>query len=165
MKIKHKLISLTFLVAFLCWANPVSAQNKLVQIFVQKEEGKTRTRNNGQKYPGYSRVQVVEDQTAHMHIIRIICTGKGWDLCPDGPNEVILGNAIFADTYENMVAKVQRDIDQNITDGRFYMDGWYCSWDNGSKTEDVENDTFIYSYNLMIQSEVPAVYEGAVTNQ
>lgn len=164
MQIKHKLISLAFLIACLCLANPTSAQNKLVQIFIQKSDGKTRTLDNGQKYPGYRVVQVLENQTAHQHTIRIICSGKGWDMCPDG-DDVVMNRVITMSTYETMVAKIERDIDLNQANGRFYMDGWYCVWENGSKSYDVETSTYVYNYNLMIQSEVPAIFVGAVSNQ
>ena len=123
----------------------------------------SRTQNGGKAIPegqpnagqvGYQLVKREEDKKS----ITIYCSGGGLNTCPAtsiGPDG--------SDPYGEVIAKVCEFIDLGQVEGYFVVDDFDCTWDNGEKNEDEDEEGFfIYGYHLVIKHKLSAIVEPFV---
>jgi hypothetical protein len=88
------------------------------------------------------------------------CSGKGTNICPSRPE--CPSTSISPAIYDEIIGKLQSDIDLGHIAGNFVIGEFVCTWEEGSKEIEVVNgiEYPIYSYNLKITSMNPEIIEN-----
>jgi hypothetical protein len=81
------------------------------------------------------------------NVTTIICKYPGQTPCPGCPNK-----SVPPVVYDEVIERVQNEIDWGHTAGEFSLEGFVCTWDEGSKEIQILDgiEYPIYSYNLEI---------------
>lgn len=148
---KKLVLILSIIIGCAITINDVIAED--VKLEIKKSGGKTiKDKNTGRYYVGYGKTEKYDNILNGKRHIRIVCTDKGQEYCPDA--HIVYSGEIYPLTeeiYFQLEDKIKQSIDMGIDHGRIYHQAEiYCVWNEGSKTFDEEGCNYVYNYNLMI---------------
>ncbi|MCL2131421.1 MAG: hypothetical protein FWH36_03045 [Lentimicrobiaceae bacterium] len=101
---------------------------------------------------GYASVSTKTVVTDNSTTSTTNCSGRGNNTCPPSPS----CSSLPEDSYGVIIGRLQSYIDLGETAGEFEVEGFVCTWSDGEKSEDEDEEgEIIYSYRLTVTWEIP----------
>ncbi len=155
LKIKGLFIGIA--IVFYCMAS-YAEQN--CEVVINKSGGKVIKSGTQAGEIGYASATKDEtDETINgvrWYYCNIQCHGRGVNPCPPQTGSC---SPLIPDISDAIIATLHTAIDMGETAGMFDIEGFLCTWTDGEKNEDEdENGVFIYSYKLTIKENTSVTH-------
>ena len=147
-------------IIFLILLTAKAENTKGISIEINKKGGRVIKQGEHKGEIGYKIVNTIEERKpSGAYIFKADCSGRGDITCPNRAIIAVPSNCPSSEQWDVIYTIVESNIDMGKITGKFKIEGFFCTWEEGKKEIDVEENKPVYSYRLIITDEIPVKME------